>query len=113
METLKFNKNWNGKLCCDHFTTLRLHNPDKFYKNAKFQTVTQTPSGVVRSFSQCVHVSTFLLDNIPEAIFLVDCGLRKEDAIQMIEQMYKYYKVDVHKVKWDIVVLKHIFPEKQ
>lgn len=32
MNTLNFSKNWNNKLDCKVFTTLRLHNPNKYLK---------------------------------------------------------------------------------
>lgn len=36
-KVLRFNHNWNNKLCCRFFTTLRLWNPDKYVLNMAFQ----------------------------------------------------------------------------
>lgn len=110
MQIIKFNRNWNGKLACDIFTTIRIHSANKYkvgeiYNYEAHIRKDCEAAGVVK----CIHISTFNLEDIPDPVFYVDCGLNKENAIKMMETMYSKYNINIHKEKWDVVVLKHYF----
>lgn len=117
METVKFNKNWNEKLCCDHFTTIRLHSP-KFHVGNILKTVcrmTRPDKKVVEieDMAMVVYVKEYRLNDIPEEVFWTDCGMCKRSAIDMIEKMYMRYNINIHTAKWDVVVLKHYYGPKE
>lgn len=106
MEEIKFNKNWNQKLCCDCFTTIRLHSK-KFFEGNILETVCKTENSEIRDRVKVMYVKSYRLNDIPEEIFWTDCGMGKRDAIDMIEKMYSKYDIHIHSAKWDVVVLKH------
>ena len=110
MQTIKFNRNWNGKLACDIFTTIRIHSPYKYKVGEIYKQETHIRKDCeASSLVQCLHISTYNLEDIPNPIFYTDCGMNKVDAIKMMETMYSKYNINIHKEKWDMVVLKHYF----
>ena len=110
METIRFNKNWNQKLCCDNYTTIRLHS-NKFYVGNILETVCKTDNSEIKEMAKVVYVRSYRLNDIPEEVFWTDCGMSKEHAIQMIEKMYLKYNIHIHSAKWDVMVLQHYYPK--
>lgn len=109
MQTIKFIKNWNSKLCCDYFTTIRLES--KKYKVGEIYDIELTlrPGKIIKQQVQCVHIENLKLANIPESTFYNDCGMSKEKAMKMMETMYSKYIVNVHEATWSVIVLKHYY----
>lgn len=112
MDTLKFNKNWNQKMCCDFYTTIRIHS-EKFQIGKIMETICKIKEKgrevEIKEKAKVVQIKSYRLNDIPDEIFWVDCGMGKRNAIDMIEKMYSKYNIHVHSVKWDVVVLQHIY----
>ena len=112
MDIIKFNKNWNQKLCCDNYTTIRLHS-NKFFVGNVLETVCkikdENRNTEIREKAKVVFVKSYRLNEIPEEVFWTDCGLSKQHAIEMIEKMYSKYDIHIHSAKWDVVVLQHVY----
>ena len=91
MQNLIFSYNWNNKLDCKAFTTLRLHNPKKYYPGAEFDVwlnekgKEQAPKG--RAITQAVK--TFDADQINDFIAFLDTGYNRAQCIQILQRMYK------------------------
>jgi hypothetical protein len=105
MEQLKFSNNWNGKLFCDAFTTLRLHDPAKFFVGNEFQCLlNKAELGLVK----VVEVRTIYLHQLNEFICYLDTGLNTAKTMEVIKEMYKKYTIDWTTQKLDFVLLLYI-----
>jgi len=85
MIDLKFSYNWNKKLDCDAFTTIRLYNLHKHYKGQSVRVLLKDQflfEGIIW------EVSTFMLDQMNEFVALIDTGYTLEEAKQIIRRMY-------------------------
>ena len=108
MVNISFSKNWNQKLCCDVFTTIRYKSPCK--KGDIVSVSTKTESHVVNSFAEVLNVESYLLKDIPECVFAFDMGMSKELATKEIKKIYFQY--NIHEIKFDIIVMRHHYPKK-
>ncbi|MDU1892739.1 MAG: hypothetical protein E6767_18825 [Dysgonomonas sp.] len=87
-EDLRFTTNWNNKLNCSCFTTLRLHNPKKYYVGAKKDVyLDNRPKGP----ATIIGVQSFLLEQISEFVARIDTGYSATDCKKIIKEMYKRY----------------------
>lgn len=97
-ESLDFSYNWNNKLECDIFTTVRLHWPKKYFAGAK-KTVylkKQLHSNIV-----IIEVVTLTLAKIKPWIKMMDVGYEKaEEFDTIIKTMYKNKNIN-----WDTQLL--------
>lgn len=105
-EDLRFTTNWNGKLNCSCFTTLRLHNESKYVVGAVKNILL---SGVLKGQASIIGVQTFLLKDISEYVARIDTALSAKECQQMIRTMYKNYPL----INWDnqlldFVLLKYV-----
>lgn len=104
-EDLKFTHNWNGKLNCECFTTLRLHNPTKYcvgaIKNVKLKDISKGRAVII-------GVQSFLLEHISEYVARLDTGLSAVECKQMIRTMYKNNpRINWSSQQLDFVLLKY------
>jgi len=109
-KTIKFSYNWNGKLDCLFFTTIRIHSYNA-YLYGETVTVERTyeKSGDNTSLALIVHKDTMRLKNIPEYTFFTDTGYNKDNSIRMFENMYKNRGIEnLRESYFDIIVLKNI-----
>ena len=109
-EDLKFGHNWNNKLNCDCFTTLRLHNPKRYFvgavKNIKL-------NEVFKGKATILCVVRFRLDQISEHVARLDTGYSAEDCKKMIRTMYKDKPINWNTQLLDFPVLMYLKPEQQ
>jgi hypothetical protein len=85
-ETLKFSTNWNNKLNCNSFTTLRLRNDNKYYAGAK---INIWLGNIYKGKGTILGVSLYTLDKINEYVARIDTGYSAEECRKIILQMYK------------------------
>lgn len=85
---LNFAHNTNGKLLCDYFLTVRLH--DGFYKIGHERQIClrNQPLGI----AEITTVIQFKLKDLPDIIAFPDCGGNAEFLKKM---MYRFY-ADLH-----------------
>ena len=84
MKQIKFLKNWNKKLDCDYFTTIRL------YDNLSVQEEVEILlTGQVYRTGIVLKKSYFTIQNLPEMTAYLDAGLSKEELTKWMKQMYK------------------------
>lgn len=86
IERIEFTQNWNGKLNCNAFTTMRLHNPVKYCVGAVKQIYLK---GVWKGDAKILDVRCIHLSDINLFISYWDTGLSPEDCRQMLRNMYK------------------------
>ena len=75
-ERLDFNENWNGKLNCQCFTTIRLHNPIKNCVGAIKQIYLKDR---YKGDAKIMHVSRIPLDQINLPMAKLDSGLLPDE----------------------------------
>lgn len=105
METLPFSNNWNGKLNCDCFTTIRLHNPKKYYKGAQ---INVTLKGQPKGIYEVVDLKEIYLHQISNWIALLDTGYNAAETQRMIKNMYK----NIPLINWETQLLSYVLLKK-
>lgn len=75
-QELDFTYNWNNKLNCRNFTTIRLHNPKKYYKGASLRITLQ---GRHKGYARIVDVKQFTLNQLNDYVSLLDIGYTAEE----------------------------------
>lgn len=118
MLKIKFSVNWNNKLNCNHFTTVRLKNEAIFYKGAQ-AAIFMKSSCIVQDNrfpeernhlfmfnADIVHVANCNLNDLPEFFCLTDTGYDKLKCTNMLRTMYKNNEKAGENPEMSIIVLK-------
>lgn len=97
MKELLFSYNWNKKLDCNSFSTVRLFNPSKFVLLDEYKIILETKGttpnwekGIARL--QVIH--TFNLFKVTPAITFLDSNLNVFEFQKLILTMYKNKNID-------------------
>ena len=107
-QTIRFNTNWNNKLNCNSFSTIRLSSPNKYKEGEIYNILLVDKSGKATKnfgFAKLLSINEFLLDNITPAMCLLDTSYNKPEFIKMFQTMYKNYRIDFSKKKLMFLVL--------
>lgn len=82
---INFSYNWNNKLNCKFFTTLRLTNYNKYRTGLVYEIQLNNQS---IKHARIVEIKVFPLDKINDFISGLDTGYNKEETIKIINRMY-------------------------
>lgn len=87
---IKFGKNWNNKLECDYFTTIRLLTKDKalYYNENRGLAFNVMLKDEKHSEAVLVGLDALRLKDIPEWLIATDAAL---DVTQFKRLMYRMY----------------------
>lgn len=99
-----FSKNWNGKLNCDYFTTIRLANRAKYYLGARGMV---RLDGKPKGMATVIQCKTFLLMDLNEFTARIDTGLSQADCAEMIRLMYKNKPINWNVQPLVLVLMKY------
>lgn len=102
---IDFSENWNNKLNCTYFTTIRLHNPKKYIVSQKNTTFLKK---IPISNVLVVDVAVVTFDKIKPWVKMQDTGLSVTDFDKMVKTMYKNIVKDWEKQQWEIILCKTI-----
>jgi hypothetical protein len=80
-----FTYNWNNKLNCKAFTTIRLRNPSKYILNNTYRIELK---GDEIGTAKLVAMHDFYLKDLSETVSLIDTGYSKKEATDIILKMY-------------------------
>ena len=83
---INFSYNWNHKLHCDSFTTLRLRNDARYFVGAVGNIYLKNQ--YVSAF-KIVAIKHFTIDRINEFVARIETGYSREKTIALIKTMYK------------------------
>ena len=110
METLIFSYNWNNKLNCDSFTTIRLHNQKKYQPQATFKIQLKQKKEIMNiGIAKVQEVYPCRAHNLSEHACLLDTGYSKAETINIIKNMYKNMSgFNIDTTVLDLIVLKKI-----
>lgn len=107
-DIIKFSYNWNNKLNCKAFTTLRLHNQTK-YRVGKLFEIELNGKPMGKAILQ--EVRTASLKHLNEFVCFIDTGYSRAQTIGMLQKMYP--KIDLNKAYFDFCLLVYEQPTKQ
>lgn len=81
--SIKFSHNWNGKLRCDYFTTIRRWTPEKeaYYRSCVGKPIEVNLKGVRQNFSELRSVVVMKYSEISFLIKILDTGSERPDEI--------------------------------
>lgn len=85
-QELNFSTNWNNKLNCRCFTTIRLHNPKKYFIGAVFSVFLK---GILKGRAEVIGVKICTIKDISEYVARLDTGYSAEECQKMLREMYK------------------------
>lgn len=110
-QIVRFSQNWNEKLLCNCFSTIRLRNTKKYIKGKKYLIMLKIPG--TNHFEELgeatlIASSMFNLDQISDSMAFIDSGMDSLKLRDMLRTMYikKVQNVDVQLFnmlvfKWD------------
>jgi hypothetical protein len=88
IRTIKFTKNWNGKLFQNNYTTIRSYHIDR-------DTLVDIElKGAFHHQARVVESLTCKIKDIPEWVYLLDTGLGRIEAEKLILQLSKKTQED-------------------
>lgn len=107
LDKLQFSYNWNGKLDCQCFTTLRLRNAIKFQVGNAFEIWLNDED---KGQAKIIDVKHLYLDQVSDWIALLDTGYNAEKCKEIIRTMYKNKNIDWSKQQLAYVLLQKYTP---
>ena len=105
MQIIKFSQNWNGKLNCTAFTTIRLHNPQKHQIGQYYEIQHNSHT---KGIAKLIDIETFTIDKINERVAYLDTGYSREKTINIIKNMYKNFGLNWDTQQIDVLLLIYI-----
>ena len=103
-DVINFSTNWNNKLACKFFTTIRLKNENKYVHN-KLYTIHLKNQPIKQA--EIIQIKNFTLSQLTEVIASLDTGYCLEDTKSMLNQMYSK-KVNVNTHPFSLILLKTV-----
>ncbi|WP_395078118.1 hypothetical protein [Flavobacterium sp.] len=107
MEKLEFSTNWNNKLDCKCFTTIRIYNPMKHYNGNKFEIFLQKK---YKAKVEVLSIGVIKIKDLTDYICYLDTGYSKLETMQILYKMYP--RVDFNNQHLTVLLLKKIEPPK-
>lgn len=86
MKKIKFSKNWNNKLDCDYYTTIRVWNPNKYQVNENYEIILNDK---IKHVATIVDVKKIFFKDINNWISRLDAGLTEQEFKAMMCKMYQ------------------------
>ena len=103
MEYISFLTNWNNKLQCQVFSTIRLHNPRKYKKGECYNVFL---NGLQYPSVECMNVITVTTDKLSDYVCLLDTGYDKKETLAILGKMYP--GINMNTQLFDVILLKKI-----
>lgn len=107
MEKLEFSTNWNNKLDCKCFTTIRIFNSSKHWVGNKFEVFLQKKYKIK---VEVLSVGVIKINSLTDYICYLDTGYSRVETIEILKKMYP--QIDFSKKHLTILLLKKIEPPK-
>lgn len=100
---IAFSFNWNNKLSCRAFTTIRLHNPAKYQVGQVYDILL---TGKKFMEGKIIEIKDFYLTDLNEFMAYVDTGYCKQECEIIIRKMYK--NLDLTKKKLSFILIERV-----
>jgi hypothetical protein len=86
MDIIKFSTNWNHKLSCNVFTTIRP--ASQKYKKGNQYLIEANIKDFEQFKAECLFIFKFKIYDIPELCYYLDTGYSKVESIQILSKLY-------------------------
>lgn len=108
VETIRFRRNWNNKLGCDFFTTIRLNSPK--YQRGNILRVILEERGVLRTIcdARVVEVRPLRIHQLNDWMCWLDSATDAPGAKELLWEMYRDRMVDIHTAELVYVLLEKL-----
>ncbi len=106
-DLIKFSYNWNNKLDNKAFTTIRIHNEQKYVTGREFIIELR---GIKKGIATLQEKRVFKIDQLNEFMSFVDTGYNRGETIGILARMYK--GKDIQNTFFDLCLLVYVSPEK-
>ena len=109
MEALKFSTNWNKKLDCEVFSTIRLWNTAVHYEGKEVEIYDNSRKpGTYKGRGVYVQVSEIKLHQLKPAAALLDTGYSLNETQSIIRTMYFKKVPDVDKASFAYCIIRKV-----
>lgn len=110
-KSIHFSYNWNNKLNCKSFSTVRLWNPKK-YQLLDFYEISVEESAknpiVIKGIARLQAINKFMLHKVTPGISFLDANLTVIDFQQLVQTMYKNKKINFKKQPMCFLVFQYL-----
>jgi hypothetical protein len=107
MEKLEFSTNWNNKLDCKCFTTIRIYNTKKHFKGNQFEVFLQKK---YKAKVEVLSIGVIKINSLTDYICYLDTGYSSAETIEILKKMYP--RIDFKNTYLTVLLLKKIEPSK-
>lgn len=111
MKELRFSYNWNKKLDCKSFSTVRIANLTKYVLLDEYEVVLTTKGtspDISKGIAILQHISYFNLYKVSPAISYLDANLSVFEFQKLVLKMYSKSNVDFRTAKLAFMVFQYI-----
>lgn len=111
---ITFNHNWNGKLFCTCFTSLRLRNDKKYQNGTTFQIILNKPGKNPFNAGEAIlcDVRHLYIHQINDFMAMIDTGYNREETVKMLQTMYKNIVADWNTQQLSLLLFRRIQVDK-
>lgn len=100
-DRIDFKTNWNNKLNCNVFSTIRPQRTNKKYNFGKLYEIYLNEE--YKGLAQIILIESYHISEFRDIECLLDTGYNKEETLKIISKMYNnYYSY------FDFIILKYI-----
>jgi hypothetical protein len=108
---IRFDSNYNNKLNCDSFTSIRLYESEKFklidiYDIQLFREVNKQYVSI--GLARIQYVKSFCLRHLSPAMAYIDMNLNVIDGQNLLKKLYKSKNVDWHAESLVFIVFQYL-----
>lgn len=107
-DKIRFSYNWNNKLQNKAFTTIRLHNPNKYEVGNVYEIEI---NDIQKGLATLQDLRVLKISQLNDFICYLDTGYSREQTIRMLQRMYK--NVNVQTALFNFCLLVYNKPEIQ
>ena len=109
MERLDFSTNWNKKLDCDVFSTIRRWNPTVHFEGKEVDIYDNSVSPArYKGRAKYAIVSEFKLNQLKPAAAMLDTGYSLDETLNIIRTMYHKKVPNVETQSFAYIILRKI-----
>lgn len=105
MDAINFSYNWNNKLTNKAFTTIRLHNPNKYKTGERYAI---RCNGQHKGIAILQEIRTLRLNQLNNFITYIDTGYSVPETIEILKTMYKNSRISWDTQLFDFCMLVYI-----
>lgn len=110
MNKLEFSTNWNKKLNCKCFTTIRLHNPQKYFIGEVFAIMLNEKNV---GFAKLKDLKQIKIDEINNFMSFLDTGYNAATTKEIIKNIYKSKQINFETQVFDYCVFEYQDPQTE